>query len=253
MPGLNELLRNKPSPGSPGFTSDQLKGLSMPPIEKTYPGVAKTIDLIPTRDLKIPPISLFEAIQKRRTRRLFSETPLSISELSFLLWATQGVQQVVRSGLFTLRTVPSSGGMHPFETYLLVNRVEDLDPGLYHYWALQHKLNYLAEHQGAAERLIQACNNQDFVSKGALVFLWSARIYRSEWRNAENAFKDILISAGHICQNLYLASEAIQVGVSPLITYQQTLLDELVGLDGENELVVYLATVGKVDTSVIQL
>jgi len=253
MPGLKELLRNKPSPGSPGFTSDQLKGLPIPPIEKTDPDVAKTIDLIPPRDFEIPPLSLFDAIQKRRTRRLFSETPLSISELSFLLWATQGVQQQVRSGLFTLRTVPSSGGMHPFETYLLVNRVENLDPGLYHYWALQHKLNYLAEHPGIAEKLIKACNDQDFVAKGALVFFWSARIYRSEWRNAENALKDILISAGHICQNLYLASEAIQVGVSPLITYQQELVDELVGLDGENEMVVYLATVGKVDTSVIQL
>ena len=170
-----------------------------------------------------------------------------------MLWATQGVQQLVRSGLFSLRTVPSSGGMHPFETYLLVNRVENLDPGLYHYWALQHKLNYLAEHQGLEEKLVNACNNQDYVAKGALVFFWSARIYRSEWRNADNALKDILISAGHICQNLYLASEAIQVGVSPLITYQQEQVDDLLGLDGENELVVYLATVGKVDTSVIQL
>lgn len=253
MPGYRDYLKNQLSPGSQGFTSDQLKGLPMPPIEKSFPGVEKTIDLIAPREFQITPISLLEAFQKRRTRRLFSDSPLSLQELSFLLWATQGVQQLVRSDLITLRPVPSAGGMHPFETYLLVNRVETLTSGLYHYAALQHKLSFLAASGDYSERLVTACNNQDYVSKGALVFFWSARVYRSEWRNAENALKDILISAGHICQNLYLAGEAIQVGVSPLITYQQELIDELLGLDGEDELVVYLATAGKIDTSVIQL
>lgn len=253
MPGYRDFLKNQLSPGAPGFTSDQLKGLPMPPIEKTYPDAEKTVDLIPPQDFAIPSIVLVEALQKRRTRRLFSESPLSLQELSYLLWATQGVQQLVRSGLFTLRTVPSAGGMHPFETYLLVNRVESLEPGLYHYAALQHKLAFLAGPGELLEKLAAACNNQDFVTKGALVFMWSARVYRSEWRNADNALKDIFISAGHICQNLYLACEAIQVGVSPLITYQQELVDNLLELDGENELAVYLATVGKVDTSIIQL
>lgn len=253
MPGFKEYLRNQSSPGSPGFTSDQLKGLPMPPIEKPYPELGKVVDLVPPFETQIPPIPLFDAIHKRRTRRLFSEIPFSLSELSFMLWATQGVQQQVRSGLFTLRTVPSSGGMHPFETYLLVGRVENLEPGLYHYLALQHKLNYLAEYDGIPEKLVSACNNQDYVAKGAVIFFWGARVYRSEWRNADNALKDILISAGHICQNLYLACEAIGAGLSPLITYQQDLVDKLVGVDGENELIVYMATVGKVDTSVIQL
>lgn len=253
MPGYREFLRNQASPGSPGFTSDQTRGLPIPPIEKTYPNAKVIIDLPSAREIQIPEIPLFEAMQKRRTRRLFSDSPFSLQELSFLLWATQGVQQIVRSGLFTLRTVPSSGGMHPFETYLFVNRVEELDRGLYHYIALGHKLNFLADSTGVEEKLVKACNNQDYVAKGALVLFWSARVNRSEWRNADNTLKDILISAGHIGQNLYLACEAIQSGVSPLLSYQQDQVDELLGLDGQDELVVYLATVGKVDTSVIQL
>ena len=253
MPGYMEFLKNQPSPGTAGFVSDQMKGQPMPPIEKAYPEEAALIDLISPREFIIPTVALLEAIQNRRTRRLFSETPLSLEELSYLLWATQGVQHLVRSGLISLRTVPSSGGMHPFETYLLTNRVENLNPGLYRYIALQHKLLWIAGHTGLPEKLIEACNGQDYVAKGAAIFIWSARPYRSEWRNADNALKDILITAGHICQNLYLACEAIRVGVSPLITYHQKLMDELIGIDGQDELVVYLATLGKVDTSVIEL
>jgi SagB-type dehydrogenase family enzyme len=253
MPGYLPYLKNQPSPGAPGFVSDQLKGTPAPAIEKPPPEGAVLIDLVQFQDLTPPQITLFEAIQKRRTRRLFSESPLSWQELSLLLWSTQGIQHLVRGGTITLRTVPSGGGMHPFETYLLVNRVENLEPGLYRYLAVEHALFRMAEVVGLNEKLVQACNNQDYISNGAVVFLWAARPYRSEWRNAENALKDILISAGHICQNLYLVCEGIQVGVSPIITYQQALVDDLVGVDGENELVVYLATIGKIDTSVIQL
>ena len=92
---------------------------------------------------------------------------------------------------------------------------------------------------------IEACYNQDFVQKGAIVIIWTARPTRSEWRNGENALKDILISAGHICQNLYLACEAIGAGVSPLLTYDQDLLDAIIAVDGVEELAVYMATVGK--------
>ena len=83
---------------------------------------------------------------------------MSLEELSFLLWATQGVRGLIRDGLVTLRTVPSGGGMHPFETYLLVNRVEGVEPGIYRYLAVEHKLyqKVAGERQGV-ERIGDIC------------------------------------------------------------------------------------------------
>lgn len=85
-------------------------------------------------------IPLIDAIRNRRSRRKFKEKPLTLEELSFLLWATQGVQKLIRNGLITLSTVPSGGAMHPFETYLLINSVNSVRHGLYRYLALEHKL-----------------------------------------------------------------------------------------------------------------
>lgn len=79
-----------------------------------------------------------------------------------------------------------------------------------------------------------------------MVFVWSAIPYRTEWRYSVLSYKDILIEAGHICQNLYLACEAIGAGTCAIAAYSQKLMDALIGIDGEDELTVYLAPVGKV-------
>ena len=247
MPNYRQYLKNQALSGPGEVTTDQQKGLPLPPIQKPYPKTAPLIDLISPKDFKVKEITLFEAIQNRRSRRIFTAEALSLEEVSFLLWATQGVQQIVRSGLLTLRTVPSSGGFHPYETYILVNRVENLKPGLYRYLAIEHKLLPLIQDDpGLPDRLIKACSDNDFVGKGAITLIWSTRPYRIEWRNGEDSLKEILIGVGHICQNLYLACEVIQAGTSSFLSYQQKLLDELIGADGEEEIALYLAPVGKV-------
>jgi SagB-type dehydrogenase family enzyme len=87
---------------------------------------------------------------------------------------------------------------------------------------------------------------QNFIGKSAVVFVWAATPYRSEWRYTLVSYKDILIEAGHICQNLYLACEAIGAGTCAIASYEQKALDELLQIDGENEITVYLSPVGKV-------
>ena len=194
-------------------------------------------------------MALIDAIRGRESRRQYTEEPLSLEELSFLLWATQGVRELIRNGLVTLRTVPSGGGMHPFETYLLVNRVEGVEPGIYRYLAIEHKLYQEFAGKTRIERIGEICNEQHFVGKGAVVFVWAVRPYRTEYRYGEDSLKDILISVGHICQNLYLACESIGAGTCAIGAYQQEPLDDLIGVDGDEEVVLYLAPVGKVAKS----
>ncbi|MFW9921814.1 MAG: SagB/ThcOx family dehydrogenase [Candidatus Thorarchaeota archaeon] len=227
--------------------TDQQKGLPVPPIQKPYPDDAELIDLISAKDFTIGNVSLINSINNRESRRKYSEEELSLEELSFLLWSTQGVKRLVRNGLLTLRTVPSGGGMHPFETYLIINRVKGINPGLYRYLAVEHKLlPIITNDLSLPEKINKIAHNQTFIGKGAVVFIWSVRPYRTEYRYGEDSLKDILMSVGHICQNLYLACEAIQAGTCAIVAYNQEELDKFLELDGNNEIALYLAPVGKV-------
>jgi len=136
--------------------TDQNRGINPPPIEKDYPKLAKLIDLVEYGQLKnIKRIDLKTAINNRESRRSYSNQPLSIEELSFLLWATQGIKQKLDAG-HALRTVPSAGCRHSLETYLCVLRVHDLNQGIYRYLPLEHKLLYEFTEDNLGTKMSQA-------------------------------------------------------------------------------------------------
>ena len=246
MSNYRKYLRNQTLPGMSEMETDMMKGLPIPPIEKPCPKDAERIDL-PAHEAcrSISKTALVDAIAERESRRTFSGEPLSLRELAFLLWATQGVRGLIRDGLVTLRNVPSGGGMHPFETYVAALRIEGLEPGLYRYLAIEHKLLRLpGAWDDLPHRLTAASNGQRYVGKAAAVFVWAVRPCRTEYRYGDDSLKDILISVGHICQNLYLACEAIGLGTCATVAYQQDLLDGILGVDGHDEIPLYLAPVG---------
>jgi len=225
--------------------SDQQRRVPYPPLEQPYPADAELIELPATDKLPSPPMPLVEAIEQRVSQRKWSEAAVTLNELALLLWTTQGVRNVPASGVATLRTVPSGGARHTFETYLAVSRVEGLAPGLYRYLALEHKLWQLREDAEIGEAAGTACLKQRTVSRCSVTFIWSTVPYRAEWRYGPVAHKMIAIDAGHVCQNLYLACEALQLGCCAIGAYDQQLLDTLCGVDGEDEFTIYAAAVGK--------
>ena len=96
------------------------------------------------------------------------------------------------------------------------------------------------------EKIIEGTLGQKFAGKAAVNFIWTAMPYRTEWRYDSRAHKVMLIDAGHICQNLYLASEALGLGACAIAAYDQELMDKLSQVDGNDEFVVYMAPVGRV-------
>jgi len=226
--------------------TDQSMGVPPPHIEKGYSADAERIDLIPPDEFQaLPSVDLRFAIANRQSRRQFSETPLTLEELSFLLWATQGVREQSGAG-HARRTVPSAGARHALETYLCVLNVEGLNRGFYRYLPLEHQLVVEYRDGSAAEKIGLAAFQQNWMSSAATVFIWSTIPYRTEWRYGLAAHKVILLDAGHVCQNLYLACEAISAGTCAVAAYDQELMDQLLKIDGKDEFVIYLAAVGKV-------
>jgi SagB-type dehydrogenase family enzyme len=228
--------------------TDQRMKKPPPPLQKPHPENAKLIDLMPPKDLTVGQMSLIEAINHRKSHRKYTTEALSLEEISFLLWAAQGVREVVDKGAATRRTVPSAGSRHPFEVYLAANRVTGLDPGLYRYLPLDHKLCFLRSDPELNKKLTKSCRKQAFVGKGAAVFIWTTLPYRSEWRYTTLAHKLIAVDAGHSCQNLYLASGAIGAGTCAIGAYNQAELDALLNVDGTEEFAVYVGVVGKIKT-----
>jgi SagB-type dehydrogenase family enzyme len=244
-----EFLKHNPPPKEmEDVESDQQKKAPPPPLQQPYREDAELIDLVPPEELSVGKIPLIDVMKSRRSRRQFSNEPLTMEELSFLLWATQGVQKVLENKVNTLRTVPSAGARHPFETYLVINRVKGLHSGLYRYLPLNHKIYLLfGVDSEFLQRLTEATQGQSFISRGAVVFVWTIVPYRAEWRYLIWAHKASALDAGHVCQNLYLACEAIGAGTCAVAAYDQKKMDTLLGVDGRDEFTIYLAPVGKIE------
>lgn len=228
--------------------TDKIKGIPQPDKVKSYQSNSKIIELpFVNRDI-LKKRDIYNCIKDRRSTRLYSESSISLAELSYLLWATQGITETNKNGM-TFRTVPCSGATHSFETYLFIMNVVGLEKGIYRYLPLEHAIIFMFALEDIDKKLDTITLDQPFVphfvKKSAVTFAWSTTPYRSEWKYDVSAHKKILIDVGHVCQNLYLAGESVDMGVCAIGIYDQKVIDDLLLLDGEEEFIIYLAAVGK--------
>jgi SagB-type dehydrogenase family enzyme len=226
--------------------TDQHHGLPPPPRQAPCPPDAVRIDLPDGSAAlaRLAQMPVGEAIASRKSVRRYDATPLTLEELAALLWAAQGVRRVLNPAV-TFRTVPSAGARHSFETYLAIDRVETLPPGLYRYLPFDGQLARLAIDREIRRRAAAAALNQRFISLAAVTFFWTTIPARMEWRYGVAGHKVIALDAGHVCQNLYLACQSLGLGTCAIGAYDQEACDRLLGVDGDEEFTVYLAPVGR--------
>jgi SagB-type dehydrogenase family enzyme len=225
--------------------SDQNQKVPKPPLSKAETG-NQIIKLPEVTEQDVNQTSVYQALVNRKSHRKYTDDKISITELAYLLYVTQGVKSIGKNNAYTLRTVPSGGARHPFETYLYIQLVDGIKSGIYRYLPLNHSIEFLFEDESASEKIARGTLGQTFVGNCAVTFIWSCVPYRSEWRYHISAHKTMLLDAGHLCQNLYIACEAINCGTCAIAAYDQKLMDQFLKLDGDDEFVVYLAPVGKV-------
>lgn len=220
------------------WDTGQKRGEDKPPIQKPYTENDILIDLIDIENINLSKLDVFEAIVNRRSVRKYDENyTISLEELSYLLISTNGILNKEKP---MLRTAPSGGARHGIETYIYVDYMDELRTGLYRYLPLDHKLVLI---HNDSITIIE--NGKNFTFNAPITFMWTAIPYRVEWRYGHCAEKLILLDAGHICQNLYLACEAIGLATCAVGAYNQTALDTYMGNDGEKEFLIYASPVGK--------
>lgn len=216
----------------------------MPPFELPYPPEAKLIELTEPDFLPDKQINFLEMIELRSTVRQYDEEEqLTNKELSYLLWCTQGIKMAFPTK--TIRNVPSAGGRNALETFLYIRRVEGIEPGLYRFLPLEHKLLCVSNDPDMESKICDEFSTVGVAKKAAVVFIWTAVYERMACLFGERAYRYIYLDAGHVCQNLYLTAQAIDLKVCALGAFDDEQLNKNLGLDGEEQFVVYGAGVGK--------
>jgi SagB-type dehydrogenase family enzyme len=209
--------------------------------ERTTEPVSSRMISLPAPSLETGP-NFWKTLRRRRSIRDYTPAPLSVSEISNLLWATQGITQEASSPWY--RTVPSAGALHPIDTYLVSNRVDGLDPGVYFLNVTGFSLE-MKRKGDFSQQIARAALDQEMAQAAAVVFVWVAVISRSSQKYRQRAYRYIYLDCGHIGQNLYLAATAMGLGCCGIAAFFDDEVNNLVGVDGQEETAIYLATVGK--------
>jgi len=223
--------------------SDQYLGKPQPPIQLKFDENQPVIKLTKPSQIINESVDVRKIIEQRKSIRNYSQVPLTVDQLSYLLWCTQGVKEIIQ-GTATIRNVPSAGARHALETYLLINNVDGITPGLYRFLVLEHSLIPVLLDKDIADKITKACLNQNFVKSSAVTFIWIAVPYRMNWRYGERGYRYLYLDAGHVCQNLYLSAEVINCGTCAIAAFLDDEMNQILGLDGKEAFVIYLATVG---------
>lgn len=206
---------------------------------KSYPRFPRV--QLPKTNIKF--ISLEESIQKRKSQRNFSSESLDLNELSSLLFWGAGITAPGPTEDEHRRAYPSGGGRYPIEIYFAALNVENLEKGIYHYNVLEHSAEFM---QKTSKEKIQALSFYEFTSFASAVFFFTLIPSRSTNKYGNFGYKIGLIEAGHIAQNMYLISSALDLKSTSIGAFKDIQATcELLDVDGQNEVPFYSFIVGK--------
>jgi SagB-type dehydrogenase family enzyme len=218
----------------------RLDWASKPETYKTYPNALKTINL--PEPIFDDEIKFWDIIKNRKSSRNFRNEPITLEQLSSLLFGMTGLTRFFPQ--FAFRTVPSAGGLYPIEVYPIINNVLKLNRGIYHYNISKHSLELLQDGDFRTE-IARACLDQKMAYNSAVNFVWTALIERSKWKYLQRCYRYIYMDAGHIGQNFYLIAEALNLGACTIGAIFDDEINELLEIDGQNETAIYVGVIGK--------
>ncbi|MBI2487618.1 MAG: SagB/ThcOx family dehydrogenase [Deltaproteobacteria bacterium] len=151
-------------------------------------------------------VSIEKALLGRRSYREYKKEPLTLAEISQLLWAIQGVTDPEG-----FRTAPSAGALYPLEVYVVAGNVKDLPNGIYRYKPERHELVKVAEGDKRSELCISALG-QDWVKSSAAVIVLSAVYERTTIKYGERGKRYVHMEIGHAAQNACLQAVSLNLG-----------------------------------------
>ena len=230
-------------------TVDLVLRVPEPPHELPAKEGQTIIKLPNPKKFKVPDFPVRKAIEHYEPVGFFSRSSITLKDLSYMLWCTQGFKKIVAETI-QLRNIPSSGSRYPLETYFVACEVEGLETGLYRYLPKSHSVVAERIDSGLILEMSTASLNFKIMTRAAVTFLWVALPYRSVWALGNRGYRSVLIEAGHTCQNLIMAAANLGYEVFPTDMFHDEQITRLADLDPETQWPVYLAAVGTVEKNI---
>ena len=187
-----------------------------------------------------------QLFQQRKSSRDFSGEQVPLGDLAAILYFGGAITREIvdQFGIkWGFRSAPSGGALYPIDIFCVVNKVASLSAGLYRYDGITHSLQLLREGNYQAD-LIRGTYLADSVPTSGLCILMAANFARSKFKYGERAYRFVLLEAGHIAQNILLTVEGLGHSAFPIGGYIDDELNELIGVDGINQAIVYGVMVG---------
>ncbi len=230
------------------YKSDQDLHLPQPPLFKAP--VSDTVIDLPKNFAEMPYNRDFlNIVNSRLSSRVYTEEEITLEELSFVLWMSQGVKGIRGKRYATLRTVPCGGARHEFELYFAAQHVSGLKRGFYHYLPEHHQIELLREEEDLKAFIDESVQGQSWACKASVVFYYDMVAYRAEWRYGVYAHRIALVDAGYPSQNIYLAATSLGLGSCAIGAVGEDICNKAFGLDGNEEFIFLAQTLGRVKAS----
>jgi len=171
--------------------------------------------------------SVEQALSKRRSVRTYKDEPLTIEQISQLCWSAQGI-----TSDWGGRTAPSAGAKYPLEVFLVVENVDGLDPGVYHYNPSDHSLRKKIDGD-KREDLYASALWQKPVIRAPVNFVISGVYERTMEKYGERGKRYVHMEVGHVCQNIYLQAEALNLGTVVIGAFDDQKVKKVLNLKKE--------------------
>jgi len=191
-------------------------------------------------------ISVEKALMNRRSHRHFQNSEISAEQLSQILWAAYGITNPMPNYPFLkggLRTAPSAGGLYPFEIYVAVGKVENIESGVYKYISQEHKIIRTID-KDIRDELCAAALGQEMIKDAPVTVIYSAIFSRTTNKyGARGRERYVCMDLGHSAENIYLQVEALHLGTCAIGAFIDNKLSQILQLPTEEE-PLYLMPVG---------
>jgi SagB-type dehydrogenase family enzyme len=205
------------------------------------------VDAIALPPAPLPGASFATVVEGRRSASRFRAEPLPFVNVAAILRSAYGVTQrrTIEPGTEqTFRAVPSAGALFPLEVYCVAFRVDDLSPAIYHYDPVRDVLERIRAGDVRAE-LADALPMPELAQTCAVALVVTAMLWRSRFKYGQRGYRFALLEAGHLAQNVLLASEGLDLGSVPVGGFYDRRLAALLAIDGVNEVPLYVLPIGK--------
>lgn len=203
-------------------------------LQLSCQNMEKDVIMLPKPNFK-GHVSIEEVLHKRRSIRSYKKEPLTLQEVSQLLWSAYGTTMGRK------KTCPSAGATYPLEIYFVCGEVEGLKTGLYHYNSLEHSVKKINDND-LRKQLTNASLQQEYIEESPASIIITADFSRTTKVYGARGERYVYMEVGHCGQNIHLQCESLNLGTVIIGAFEDDKVKKILQIKEEP---MYIMPIGR--------